>query len=106
VLRPGGRLVAVTDGYDHLAELWDMVGQDGRVALSFSRESGEGLLRRHFKRVARRDITETMVFADHETARRYIASTITRRHLADRLPKFEGALAARCSTAVFAADKD
>ena len=26
VLRPGGRLVAVTYGVDHLAELWRLVG--------------------------------------------------------------------------------
>jgi SAM-dependent methyltransferase len=105
VLRPGGRLVAVTDGYDHLAELWDKIGKEGRARLNFSRENGETALRRHFQRIARRDIDETITFADHETARRYVASTITRRHLADRLPPFNGALAARCSTAVFVADK-
>jgi SAM-dependent methyltransferase len=105
VLRRGGRLVAVTDGYDHFAELWDLVGEDGRAALSFSRENGEVQLHRHFTRVVRCDVAETIVFADHEAARRYVASTITRRHLAGRLPKFEGSLAARCSTAVFVADK-
>ena len=29
VLRPGGRLVAITNGRDHLAELWQAVGHEG-----------------------------------------------------------------------------
>lgn len=104
VLRPGGRLVAITDGYDHLAELWDMFGQEGRVALSFSRENGESLLRRHFPQVVRLDVETPVVFPDWEAARGYVASTITRRHLAERLPRFDGPLRAHCATAVFVAD--
>jgi hypothetical protein len=97
--------VAVTDGYDHLAELWDLVGEEGRVRLSFSRENGEMLLGQHFTRVVRRDVNEAISFADYESARLYVAATITRRHLADRLLPFDGSLTARCSTAVLVADK-
>jgi hypothetical protein len=41
--------------------------------------------------------------SDRLPPRAYIASTITRRHLAARLPAFDGPLVARCSTAVFVA---
>ena len=105
VLVPGGRLVAITDGYDHLPELWDMFGEEGRVRLSFSRENGQELLHPHFARIVRHDVEATVVFPDSTAARAYVASTITRRHLADRLPEFEAPIAAQCSSAVFVADK-
>src|ERR1043166_6065639 len=62
VLRPGGRLVAVTDGVEHLAQLWDLIGPEGRVALPFSSENGAEVLQRHFTRVERRDVTAEVVF--------------------------------------------
>ena len=105
VLVRGGRLVAITDGYDHLSELWDVFGEEGRVRLSFSRENGEELLHPHFARVVRQDVEATVVFPDSRAARAYMAATITRRHLADRLPELEAPIAARCSSAVFVADK-
>jgi SAM-dependent methyltransferase len=105
VLRPHGRLVAVTDGYDHLAELWDLVGFGGRVSLPFGRENGAEVLRRHFASVERHDVEADVVFEDHATARRYIASTMTRRRLADRLPPFTGPLRATCATSVFVATR-
>ncbi len=41
VLRPGGRLVAVGTAYDHLAELWDLMGRDrGYRHELFGRENG------------------------------------------------------------------
>jgi len=103
VLRPHGCLVAVTDGYDHLAELWDLIGPEGRVALPFSRENGTEILTRHFTTVERHDVQAQVVFADHAAARRYVASTITRRALARRLPAFEGSLRATCATSLFVA---
>ena len=39
VLRPGGRLVAITNGRDHLAELWHAVEHEG-FETGFSGENG------------------------------------------------------------------
>jgi ubiquinone/menaquinone biosynthesis C-methylase UbiE len=105
VLRPDGRLIAVIDGYDHLAELWDRVGPGGRVALPFSRENGTEILSHHFATVERHDVEAEVVFDDHATARRYIASTITRRALVKRLPEFSGPLRATCATSLFVATR-
>jgi SAM-dependent methyltransferase len=105
VLAPGGHLVAVTDGFEHLAQLWDLVGLEGRVALPFSRENGAEILGRHFAKVERQDVAAEVVFDDHDTARRYVASTITRRGLAERVPNFEGRLVATCATSLFVATR-
>jgi ubiquinone/menaquinone biosynthesis C-methylase UbiE len=105
VLRPGGHLAAVTDSFEHLAQLWDLVGPEGRVALHFSSENGAEILGRHFGKIERRDVMAEVVFEDYETARSYVASTITRRRLAERLPRFRGPLRARCATTVFGATR-
>ena len=102
VLRPGGRLVAATNGLGHLAELWALVGRDRRAEPPrFFAETGERLLRRRFRTVDRRDVTGRIRFADREAARRYIAASIAHKHLADRLPHFEGPLVATRVCAVF-----
>jgi SAM-dependent methyltransferase len=62
VLRPGGALVAVTNGDGHLRELRELLGftWEGHT---FSRENGEELLRRHFRTVERLDTdVEVTVF--------------------------------------------
>ncbi len=56
---------------------------------------------RHFTVVERRDVHGTVTFRDWEAARRYVASSITRAHLADRLRPFEGPLEASRHVAVF-----
>ena len=48
VLRPGGRLVAVTNGDEHVADLRREAGGDA-VRTTFSSENGEASLRRHFE---------------------------------------------------------
>jgi ubiquinone/menaquinone biosynthesis C-methylase UbiE len=49
VLRSGGRLVAATNGLQHLAELWSLVGRDRAAEPSrFFAENGESWLRAHF----------------------------------------------------------
>ena len=53
VLRPGGRLVAVTNGDEHVADLRREAGGDA-VRTTFSSENGEASLRRHFDTVAAR----------------------------------------------------
>jgi SAM-dependent methyltransferase len=104
VLRPGGRLVAITTNRDHLAALWSRFGRDAAVTLSFSGENGAALLARAFADVRRVEVRTPVVFEDWAAARRYVAATVTRPHLAERLPRFDGALAAQSSVSVFVAD--
>jgi SAM-dependent methyltransferase len=103
VLRPGGRLVAITNGDDHLRELWRAVGT-GKLTSTFSRENGAGRLGRHFPRVAHHDLRTRAVFADRAAAAAYLA-TLGRGELAERLPEFAEPLVARGAPTVFAADK-
>ena len=73
VLRPGGRLVAVTYSEQHLHELFDLVGQSP-IASTFSTESGAEALRVHFDRVDRRDITGSAQFSSPDAIRGYLAA--------------------------------
>lgn len=101
VLRPDGRLVAATSSERNLAELWELVGEIGAPADGFTTESAEGALLRRFTIVRRRDVRGTVTFPDREVARRHIAASPTRAHLADRLPFFTGPLQASRHVAVF-----
>jgi SAM-dependent methyltransferase len=101
VLRPGGRLVAVTNSERTMPELWELVGDEDARAQGFSAESGQGPLLRHFTIVERRDVRGTVTFADREAAHAYVAASPTRTHLADRLPFFEGPLHASRHVVVF-----
>jgi SAM-dependent methyltransferase len=105
VLVPGGRLVAATNGLDHLGELWALVGRDrheepGRF---FSERAEEPVLR-HFASVERRDVTST-VRLDEDAARGYIASSVLHKHLADTMPALDGPLAATRHNTIFVATK-
>jgi SAM-dependent methyltransferase len=73
VLRPAGRLIAITTGRDHLAELWQLVGAEKSEA-SFSRENGRAQLERHFEHVERHDVRSRAVFADRATAASYLGT--------------------------------
>lgn len=55
VVRPGGRLVAVTNGRDHMQELRRLAGERAWQP-RFRREEAVELLERHFPRVERRDV--------------------------------------------------
>ena len=72
VLRPGGRLVAVTYGVEHLAELWRLVGHVPLASSTFVAENGEEALRRHFDPVERRDLTGTARFESGEAVGRLL----------------------------------
>lgn len=73
VLRPGGRLVAVTNGADHLREIrrlargamWEQV---------FRAEEAGSILERHFSRVERRDAPGWVTIDDEQVLRDYVAS--------------------------------
>jgi SAM-dependent methyltransferase len=101
VLRPGGRLVAVTNGADHWQGLSELVGFE-RHESCFSAENGEELLRGRFARVERRDATGWIEFPDRAAAQAFVDSTIT---LEGDLPQFEGPLRIRRSPYVFVAEK-
>jgi SAM-dependent methyltransferase len=105
VLRPAGRLVAVTLGRRHLAELWELVGGLLEYELPFARENGAALLEREFRTVARHDVSAAVTFDDDGAARDYIRASITRAHLADRLPPLDGPLRATTDVAIFVAEK-
>lgn len=96
-------LVATTNGFDQLRELWDLVGRnlDERFEL-FMRETGEELLASHFDDVRMVDLPATveMTAAD---MRRYVAHSVAHKHLAERVPDFPGTRAVTASTAVFVA---
>jgi SAM-dependent methyltransferase len=64
VLRPGGRLVAVTNSARHVQELKQLMGSS--VPVSFTAENGEELLRRHFSAVELRDATGYAIFEPGE----------------------------------------
>jgi SAM-dependent methyltransferase len=105
VLRPGGRLVAATNGLRHLRELWSLVGRDrASEPLRFFAETGDEPLRRHFSRVERRDFTGPVTFASHEDLRGYIAASVAHKHLAERVPSFDGPLVATRVNAIFVAE--
>jgi SAM-dependent methyltransferase len=73
VLRPGGRLVAVTNAIDHLQELWDLAGREtSQRRFTFRSENGEEALRRHFASVTRRDARGWLTM-DDESVRAYAA---------------------------------
>jgi SAM-dependent methyltransferase len=106
VLRPGGTLVATTNGMRHLEELWLLVGRDkSKEVRHFFSEDGEELLRRHFEVVRRTDVESPLEFPDAEAVRGYVASSIGHKHLADRVPELDGPLVATRRGTVFVAEK-
>jgi ubiquinone/menaquinone biosynthesis C-methylase UbiE len=102
-LRPQGRLVATSFGED-MPELWELVGGDPEPPLRFDMDSGIELLERYFERVECRTVEAFTVFPDAHAVRSYLAATITRGHLAERVPALEQPLRARHVQAVFVAD--
>lgn len=105
VLRPGGALIAVTNGAGDFAELWDLVGRDLSFReLTFRAENGEEHLRRHFGAVERQVTVRPVTFPDHAAVRRYVGSG-GGRALVDRVPDFDGTFAATKVVAVFVAEK-
>ncbi|MCW2924635.1 MAG: class SAM-dependent methyltransferase [Thermoleophilia bacterium] len=107
VLRPGGRLVASTMANGHMRELWDLVG-DGEHApeLAFSTDNGLDVLRPHFDHVEQRSMAGHATFPSHAHAVAHIRTTLTRAHLADQLPYFDGPLSASTSNSMFIATRD
>jgi SAM-dependent methyltransferase len=105
VLRPGGRLVAVTNSKTHLLELRELVGS-GPSTLSFSRESGEALLRRRFQDIRRDDVDGQLTFADRPTVESYVRASIAMSPFVDNLPEqIDEPFVARRGNSIFVAVK-
>lgn len=103
VLRPSGRLVAITNGKAHLEELWSATGAE-HVEPAFSVENGADHLRGYFAEVEQHDIATHAVFPDRTAAAAYLRS-IDRSDLVNRLPDSDWPLRAHGATAVFVADR-
>jgi SAM-dependent methyltransferase len=101
VLRPDGRLVAVTNSANTMPELWDLLPGATSRADGFSAENGQGSLLRHFTIVHRRDVHGMVTFADREAAHRYVSASPRWGHLADSLRFFDGPLVASRHVVVF-----
>jgi ubiquinone/menaquinone biosynthesis C-methylase UbiE len=87
VLRPGGLLVAVTNGDRHVADLREDAG-GGPVITAFSSQNGAEALARHFDDVRRQDLSPVAVFEHHASAMAYLDSS--GEDVAWDLPHFEG----------------
>jgi SAM-dependent methyltransferase len=84
VLRPSGRLIAATNGDDHLAEIaallgelaaaWPGVRVDRPHRLSFTLENGAAKLREGFREIARFDRGDVLVVDDADVLTRYLLS--------------------------------
>ena len=102
VVRPSGRLVAVTNSREHWRELKELVGVEG-FSTTFDAEEAGQLLSRHFGRVAARDASGWLTFANRDEAQKFLAATVIFK---DReLPEFDGPLTVRRTPVVFVADK-
>jgi 2-polyprenyl-3-methyl-5-hydroxy-6-metoxy-1,4-benzoquinol methylase len=104
VLEPGGKLVAVTIGEAHMAEVWRLVGYQ-KAERPFSRENGAEQLARHFRSVEREDVDALLVFPDAAAVHEYVDSTIFSAEVPRPLPEFEGRFRARAHATVFVAKR-
>jgi SAM-dependent methyltransferase len=102
VLSRHGRLVAATNGRDHLRELKDLLEFEPRPS-NFDAEDAEKLLSRHFTRVEARDAPGWLVFPSRAEAQAYVDSTVI--FTGRELPDFEGPLRVRRTPVVLVADK-
>jgi len=106
VLRPNGRFVAATNGLQHLGEMWALVGRDRtEEPMRFFAETGERALRPYFADIERIDATRRLTFRDVAAVRERIGSSIAHRHLAERVPEFEGPLETTAVQVVFVASR-
>jgi len=111
VLRPQGRLVAVTYSDDHLRELWDLLPPSAHPPLPFSAENGADRLRIRFHRIERRDVTGTARFPDAHAIHRYFESygefsTFSDVDIGARISSIEVPFDATYRHCVFVAEND
>ena len=104
VLRPGGRLVAVTNGRDHVHELYELLGLERRPSTFDAEDAGE-LLLRHFTHVQELDAGGWLAFPDRAAAQAYVDASRTLAPRWESLPAFDGPLSVRRTPVVFVATK-
>ena len=104
VLELGGKLVAVTIGEGHMAEVWRFVGYR-KPERPFSRENGAEQLARHFRAVEREDVDAQLVFPDAAAVHDYVDSTIFSAQVARPLPELDGPFRASVQATVFVAER-
>jgi SAM-dependent methyltransferase len=105
VLRPGGRLVAATNGVGQLAEMWALVGRDlsDRWSL-FMRETGEAFLRPHFAEVRVVELDGSLDMTAQQM-RGYVSHSVAHKEAAAAIPDFAGTRPVSTSSAVFVATR-
>ena len=104
VLRPGGRLVAVTNAPDHLRELRELLGLPAdRAAFPFSGANGEELLRRYFARVEARDAAGTIRFPSRDEVVAYVEAARTLFESGAAVPQLDGEFVVTMHPVVFVA---
>ena len=104
VLRPGGRLVAVTNAAGHLAELRALAGRGWWTGSPFSRENGAELLGRRFATVEARDADGWVTIPDADAIWAYLRS-MSPFEAPTELPPHELPLRVQCKSTVFVATK-
>lgn len=107
VLKPGGAVIASTLAPNTLREVWELVGGDDGFApnLKFDTVTGRTILERHFDSIEQFNISGIVVFPDRDAVIRYIEATLTRHHLAEKLPEFDGKLHSQIDNSIFVAKK-
>jgi len=82
VLKPGGQLLAATNGHNHMAELWEIVLQvtdatrdANRSEFHFGLESGREQLQPWFDVIERRDYPDALLVTEAEPLIAYAASS-------------------------------
>jgi SAM-dependent methyltransferase len=102
VLRPGGRLVAVTNAEHHLAALRSLAG-DAAWERHFTRENGAEPIGRHFASVERRDADGWVTIEDDALVRGFVDSLCAEAPVV--LPAYELPLRVQRASSVFVAEK-
>jgi SAM-dependent methyltransferase len=102
VLRPGGRLVAVTNAEHHLRELRELAGNAAWERV-FTRENGAELLEPHFTGVERRDADGWVTIEDDATIRAFVGSLEAEEPA--ELPPYVLPLRSRRATSIFVATR-
>jgi hypothetical protein len=89
-----------------MQEMWQLVGRDRwtETADIFMVENGAGYLSRYFDSVRTIDLPAAIEMTADDM-RHYIANSVAHRHLAERVPDFDGARTVTASTAVFVASR-
>lgn len=105
MLRPGGRLVAATNGRDHLREVWTLAGDPGHGdGLPFRAEEAPAALATVFASVECRPVEAVVVFPDAGAVRAYVEASFDPQR-AQRVPAFAGPLRASGRNAVLVATR-